>query len=203
MILPDWRGQTVAVVAGGDSAAELAPRLAGRVRTVVVNLAFRLIPRADMLYAADSGFWLVYADARDFGSVKVAADERARFYCKNVEVAEIARRQGRKVDSLVRAPAGTVGYGGGNSGFQAVNLAAQAGAARILLAGFEFRGEHWHGSHPPGLRNPSARQLENWRDKMDAAAADFETWGVDVVNLSRTSALRRYRREEVDGVLAG
>lgn len=202
-MLPDWVGQTVAVVAGGQSSADLAPRLRGRVRTVVVNLAFRLVPEADVLYAADSGFWLIYADARDFRGVKVSADERAKLYCKNAEAVEIAAHRGRKISGPVRSPVGRIGDGGGNSGFQAVNLIAQSGAARILLCGFDFRGRHWHPDHPPQLRNPSERQLQQWRATMDDAAPVFESWGVEVINLSPCSALTRYEVAELDRYIAG
>jgi hypothetical protein len=54
--------------------------------------------------------------------------------------------------------AGVVG-GGGNSGFQAVNLAAQFGASRIILIGFDMTdrgGKHWYGrNHWPMSNNPT------------------------------------------------
>lgn len=84
---------------------------------------------------------------------------------------------------------------GGNSGFQAVNLAAQAGAKQILLVGFDYslaRGVHWHGRHVAGLNNPSAKNVAAWAADLDRAAPLLASLGVDVVNCSPHSSLRAY-----------
>ncbi len=201
-VWPDWSGETVAVIAGGASAAVLAPQLAGRCRIIVVNLAFRLLPDADALYAADSGFWYWYKDSHRFRGRKFAPDDqRADRYCPGVTGVQIARdRLERRVDRLVREPVGTIGCGGGNGAFQAVNLAAQWGAARILLAGVDYCGRHWHDDHPPQLRNPSEQQLRRWREIFDGEAETLRAWQVEVINLSATSALRAYQRAEIDSL---
>lgn len=84
---------------------------------------------------------------------------------------------------------------GGNSGFQAINLAVQFGAARILLVGFDMRvdlGVHWHGRHGAGLGDPSEMNVSNWRRILDAAAPRFAELGVEVINCSPISALTGY-----------
>lgn len=188
-MFPDWSGQTAAVVACGQSAAALAPLLAGRCRIIVVNLAFRLLPDADVLYAADSGFWMYYRDAHKFSGVKYGADARCTAHCSSV-----LRVHVEATDPLVWEPVGHVGRGGGNSAYQALNLAVQLGASRVLLAGVDYTGEHWHGPHPSALRNPSESQFRKWAAAMDAAAPTLHDWGVEVLNLSPVSVLTAYSR---------
>jgi hypothetical protein len=172
---------------------------------VVVNLAHRLLPSADVLYAADSGFWRVYRDAQKFAGLKLApADQRVGLFCPSVVDVDIPKdHRGTRLCKLQRGPVGTIGCGGGNSAFQAVNLAVQFGAARILLAGIDYCGAHWHADHPAGLRNPTSNQFKIWRTELDAAAPTLREWGVDVVNLSDSSTLRAYRYESADSVFAG
>ena len=86
---------------------------------------------------------------------------------------------------------------GGNSGFQAVNLAAQAGASRIVLVGFDYslaRGVHWHGPHPAGMNNPSERNCDRWRGDMDAAAPLLASLGIEVLNASPYSSLTAFEK---------
>lgn len=194
-MLPDWRGLTAIVVASGQSASELAPRLPqkGAVRVLVVNLGFRLFPNADVMYAADSGFWQWYTDARKFAGIKLAPDARARPYCSALELVEIPKdASGRRTDTMIFDQPGVIGCGGGNSGFQAVNLAINFGARRIALCGFDYGGKHWHEDHPPALRNPTADQFKRWRTHLDNAAPAIAARGVEVVNLSESSTLKAY-----------
>lgn len=177
------------------------PRLRDSCRFLAVNLAFRLVPNADLLYAADSGFWHVYKGAREFAGVKVSAQEAARVYDQNIRVVTVpAPRLGARFEQLIEGPVGTLGNGGGNSGFQALNLAVQLGARVILLAGLDFAGKHWHDDHPPTLRNPSAERLAWWRRHFDGAAPALEQMGVTVLNLSTVSALKAFPYVEPERV---
>lgn len=85
--------------------------------------------------------------------------------------------------------------GGGNSGFQALNLAVQFGAKRIILVGFDMRldlGVHWHGPHGKGLNNPRDILFASWRDALNGAAASLAGLGVEILNASPVSALTAY-----------
>jgi hypothetical protein len=101
---------------------------------------------------------------------------------------------------VLRSPAGTLGAGG-NSGFQAVNLAAQLGARRVILIGFDFKGKHWHDDHAKPLRNPDPSGMLRWVGHMDAAAEQYRAWGVEIVNASPVSALRAYPRVPIEEAL--
>jgi hypothetical protein len=195
--LPDWSGRTILIVASGQSAAFLAPALRGLYPTIAINLSVRLIPDADILYAADAGFWSAYrGELLNFCGLKLAADEAASRIDSGVFLVNIRDGNGPHYQAMRREPIGSIGVGGGNSGFQALNLGAQlvGPGGRVLLAGYDMQGPHWHANHPPSLRNPSTDQLNRWRLAMDAAAPVLEDWGVDVVNLSATSALKGFRK---------
>ncbi len=106
-------------------------------------------------------------------------------------------------DRIVTRP-GFIGDGR-NSGFQAINLAVQFGAARIVLTGFDMwldRGIHWHGPHGRALNNPGAAQLAKWRRIVDAAAGDLAALGIDVINATPGSALTAYRFASLEEALS-
>jgi hypothetical protein len=95
---------------------------------------------------------------------------------------------------------GTVGHGG-NSGFQALNLAAQFGARRIVLIGYDFTGPHWHPNHAKPLANPHEEAMARWRGHLDAAAPLYKAWGVEVLNASPVSRLKAYPRVSIEDAL--
>lgn len=94
---------------------------------------------------------------------------------------------------IITAP-GYIGSGG-NSGFQAINLAVQLGAKRIVLVGYDMRldgGIHWHGEHEKALNNPNLGHIIKWRKIIDEAAGDLAALGIEVVNVGACSALTAY-----------
>lgn len=94
---------------------------------------------------------------------------------------------------IITAP-GYIGAGG-NSGFQAINLAVQLGARRIVLVGFDMRvdnGVHWHGEHRTELGNPGLDNVIKWRRILDEAAGDLAGMGIEIINASACSALTAY-----------
>lgn len=196
-MIPDWSGQTVYVVASGQSAADIVPHIPPAARVIAVNRSYELVPQADILYGADTGFWLVYPAARAFAGLKLCPDIHVKRICSAVQVVQIKRHKStmQYERDMVRAPPGVIGFGG-NSGFQAVNIAAQTRPARICLVGFDYVGSHWHPDHPPGLRNPGPGQLRWWCAELDRQAPLLASWGIDVVNLSPISALRGFCRAD-------
>lgn len=100
----------------------------------------------------------------------------------------------KSADRLLMDEAGVIGWGG-NSGFHALNLALQFGAARIVLVGYDLSaraGLHWHGKHPPQLNNPTPRLLQKWAEILDRQAPFLAALGVEVLNASPQSALCAY-----------
>jgi hypothetical protein len=106
-------------------------------------------------------------------------------------------------DAILTDAPGVIG-GGGNSGFQAINLAVQFGAARIVLVGFDMtlaHGAHWHGRHPARLNNPTMVTTAKWRERLDAVAPAFAALGIEVLNASPISALTAYRKVSIEEAL--
>jgi hypothetical protein len=190
-MIPDWSGWPAYVVAAGQSAAEVVPFIPrGGCKVVAVNLSFRLVPWADVLYAADTGFWIHYRDARAFPGLKICS-ENVRGV-PTIQPVKLARdRTGLREMQMLQGPLGTIGSGG-NSGFQALNYAVQTGANPICLVGFDYCGKHWHKDHSVYLRNPQDWNLRQWARTLDGQAETLASWGVDVLNLSPRSALRRF-----------
>lgn len=85
------------------------------------------------------------------------------------------------VDRILVGQRGVIGSGG-NSGFQAINIAVQFGATRIGLVGFDIGGGHWHGPHRKGLKNPTEAEMRRWRTSLDRAISDLSAMGVVVIH---------------------
>lgn len=94
---------------------------------------------------------------------------------------------------------------GGNSGYQAVNLAFLFGATRIVLLGFDMQRTdgkvHFFGIHPyhrTEADGPTASLLADWANKFNDLAADLKAEGVEVINASRSTALRCFERKDIE-----
>lgn len=93
---------------------------------------------------------------------------------------------------------------GGNSGFQLVNAAAQMGASRIILVGFDMtleHGVHWHGPHGDGLNNPREAVVDRWRKAFDRSAPVLAAAGVEVWNASPHSRLAAFPKRPLEELL--
>lgn len=90
----------------------------------------------------------------------------------------------------------------GNSGAACLTLAQQAGAARVIMLGYDCQftnnQAHWHGNHPRTLDN--AKYVNTWPAKFAKQAADLMV-GIEVINCSRATALDCYPRAKLEDVL--
>ncbi len=190
------------ICAAGPSMARVDLRLLRRFRSwkvLAVNCTFRLLPHADVLYAGDLQWWVRYgAEAAGFAGEKWTRDP---FAALKYRLHRVARRDG---PGLCRER-GCV-HSGGNSGFQAVNLAWHFGARQIVLLGFDMHrreaGQHWHAPHPAPLANFSRGMPELCLPKFSPLAHDLRARGVRVINASRATALNCFERIPLPDVLA-
>lgn len=121
-ITPIWPGETVAIIGNGPAmTAELAESVRAH-RTIAVNRAVVMAPWADMLVSID-GNWP--AGASDYAGMRIVGIES-------------------DVDALyVHMPHEVVTMGPAhiihirNNALSAIRIAADAGAAKILLLGFD------------------------------------------------------------------
>jgi hypothetical protein len=119
-----WRGETVAILgAGPDMTRELAESARG-LKTVAVNRAVKFAPWADMFVALDPRhpFW---ADAADFKGRRIIG----------VECDYDALYVGLLYERVTIAPGHVIEIR--NNALAAIRIASTAGAAKILLLGFD------------------------------------------------------------------
>jgi hypothetical protein len=174
----------------------MTPHVAAAVRsvpTIVINDTFRLAPWAALLYAADAAWWQANPAALAFAGLKVTVDS-----VPGVESLRNTGSAGFDPDpGCIRT--------GSNSGYQGVHIAAQAGAARILLCGFDMsaaRGAHWFGAHPAGLVNTEPHTYERFIRKFGELKVALDALGIEVVNCTPGSALKCFPMMELADALA-
>lgn len=191
---PNWWGETVIVVATGPSAEYVPLRLAqGRARVLAIKDGWQLAPWADALYCCDHRWWAAHDVT--FAGQRIVYDKLDQAPGRLT----IDIRRG--AECLLFDRIGEVGWGY-NTGFHAVNLALQFGAARLLLVGFDFRGDlgiHFFGEHP---YLPSDRDFPLWTRLLDEQAPVIAERGVSVVNCSPVSALTAYPKMSLEEALA-
>lgn len=188
--MTDW-----AVIASGPSLAfeDVARVERAGWRTIAVNTSYRMIGKPDLLYACDLAWWRMN-------------ERNTRLFERWTQDARAAERFGLNRVSCLDAPGmgrGGVIHGGGNSGYQALQLAVLRGARRVLMLGFDCQHtgglRHWHGDHPAGLNN--AGPVDFWRAAFPALADDLAAAGIEVLNASRETALDCFRRVDLADVL--
>lgn len=89
---------------------------------------------------------------------------------------------------------------GGNSGYQAINLAYLMGAGSILLLGYDMSvgddgKRHFFGDHPGNMHTGS--DYSAWCPGFVPLAVDLAHEGVEVINCSRRTALTAFKRGEL------
>ena len=121
-----WTGETVAILgAGPDMTAELAETARGH-KTIAVNRAVKFAPWADMFVALDPHHpFFEEADKLDFKGMRICG----------VECAIDALYPGMLYETVQIAEGHTIEIR--NNALAAIRIAARAGAAKIILLGFD------------------------------------------------------------------
>lgn len=171
----------------------LANRVAAAgLRSIAINDTFRLAPWADILYAADTGWWRVHChDALKFAGLKVTCNSSVEFKAVNLLKQSGVEGFDPRTDSIKT---------GGNSGYQALHVAIHAGAKRILLLGFDMHdrnGHHWFGKHPKPLRTTETNTYRIWAGRFGA----LRDRGADIINCTPGSALTCFPILEFEAAL--
>jgi hypothetical protein len=164
----------------------------GKAKVIVVNREFAMAPWADACYAADYRFWKTYLPkikeasfAGELWTMSVQARKEFGINCIG--------RSNADGYSMIQHSITT----GGNSGYQAIHLAAYWGASRIVLLGYDmqrtFNRDHHFGKHDGGL--PNGRGFPFWIRRFKPLIKDLEVLGVKVVNCSRHTAITCIQRK--------
>lgn len=188
--LHDWSGKTCVILASGPGLtteqvehARLAA-LHDDVVAIAINSTFKLAPWADVVYAGDLQWWRTYNK-----EVKKACPGASLW---TIDHQAASHYQLNRVKGVNRPGLGlNVVHTGGNSGYQAINLAFLFGCRRILLLGFTMRvidgRKHWHPDHPAPLTQVVLP--DEWRHKFVRMVDDLRQHGCQVVNCDPLSAL--------------
>ena len=185
----------MAVLAAGPSmSATVCAALRGRCHTIAVNnvaietvdsatgqLMPALAPWADVLFASDAKWWRHYeSKAKAFAGLKLTGSNDLRW-------PEVKRLQFSPRAPFDERPTHIVM--GGNSGYQAVHIAARFGASRILLFGLTCAKSISGGTirnHPAPCN--SKGRFHQWIRNMQQLAMHLRKRGVEVVNCTPGNA---------------
>lgn len=197
---PDWTGKAVAIIASGPSTKKAdVELLKDRLPVLAVKKNVELAPWAEVVYGCDFPWWKSVRGLPDFKGLKLSYDPRTHA-ADGVQKVDISLKD----DRILAEKVGLIGAGG-NSGFQALNLAVQFGAKRVLLIGFDMQdrsGVHWYGRNNwQSGNNPSESNFRRWRAAFQAAVPDLEKLGVEVINASPVTDLTCFPRRGVADTL--
>lgn len=203
--LPIWDGQTVVIAASGPSLTEYdVLYVRGRAKFIAINDVYTIAPFADIYYASDAAWW------RHHNYLKNRPNLRGQRWTHDHNGSVWPKEA---ADNGLRVLRGSNGYGlskdrriihfGGNSGFQAINLAVHCGVKRIVLLGFDCmqhsNKSHFFGSHPAPLERASPFAL--FRQHFKIAATELAEMGVDVINCTRVTSQRCFKQAQLRDVL--
>jgi hypothetical protein len=199
-----WHAATAVCIGGGPSLTPAqVDHCRGRARVIAINDAYRLAPWADVLYFCDDRWWQWHAKkladwkgmivrlqggGHDFG------DARIKVLRNLDEKKGLAKRR----DGL---------HTGQNSGFQAINLAVQLGAARIVLLGYDMRSvleggkekTHWFGDHPGGTAGRVYEQI--MLPHFESLVKPLAELGVQVINATPGSKITCFKKLPIEQAL--
>lgn len=184
------------LASGPSLTREDAAYAKAKARTIVINTTYQMLPTADVLYAADLKWWKWHKGAPEFAGLKYTVTAEACIY-PGVQCLRRGPQQGLSShpDTLCL---------GSNGGYQAINLAAHLGAAKIVLLGYDMqrgpRGEtHWHGKHP----HENSMNLKGYALNFPWLVEPLKKAGIAIVNCSRTTALTCFPRMALEDALSG
>ena len=189
-----WKGEDVVCIASGASLTQQqCDYVKGKARVIAINDTFRLAPFADVFYACDHRWWEKYRkEVEPLGGERWTMDERA---AKDFGLFHV---YAQRMEGL-NTERGRINHGC-NGGFQAINLAYQFGAGRIILLGYDYQHtngkRHFFGDHPRGWGN--ANRPERWLEMIKTIRCP-----VPVINCTAETAIPEttFPRQRLEAVL--
>lgn len=188
------------IIATGPSLTQSDCDLAATMgrRVYVVNDAYRWCPFADVLYACDEEWWAIHhADTNGVEAWTTSQDAAFKYGLNHIpgDHADHARR-------YFDASGHGIIYGG-NSGFQAINLAYVHGVRDAVLLGFDMgydagEAKHFFGDHPAAIEKPSPYPA--WIKHFNMAAGEIAAAGMTVRNASRRTRLECFKRVALEDI---
>jgi len=165
---------------------------------IAVGTAWRLAPHADILYHADARWWNYHKGVPRFrGQHKISMEKTL---CQDVAYVNKGAKHGLDLRPNYLAT-------GGNSGYQAINLAVNHGVKKIILLGYDMkydedRRDNFCGNHPPGVTSGyKPQKFERFIKDFNYIVEPLDKLGVQVYNCNIDSALNCFPKERLDNVL--
>lgn len=205
-----WAGHAVVILGGGpsltsgDGLARVKSARSDRegrpLSVIAVNNAYQVAPNADVLYYADGRWWSWHKDRDDYRAFQGLRCSIEGSDGEGAGDPDVYRLQLDATATISRDP--TRLAHGGNGGYQAINLAALAGAKRIILLGYDMKHDgkrtNWHAGHPIRTRE---RIVRNWIPNFRRLAVELANDGVEVINASEDTALDAFPRRPIAELL--
>ena len=192
-----WPGETVCILGCGPSLTleQIAFIRTKRVRIIAINRAYKICPDADILYGADFKWWRMDYDG-SFKGMKIGLNHDDNTLVGVHYVHTLRDKAGEEIKTGLSFDPHYVATGG-NSGYQAINLAVLMGATRIILLGFDMKKEkdqprhYWpdnEGEYPDGILKVDSNYKAFIRH-FDTLPNVLNKIGVQVINCTPGSAL--------------
>lgn len=192
--------KTIGIIASGPS---VTPEDCALLREVCdevgsVNSSYMTRPATDWMYTNDPD-WL--DDECDFYQLLLYP---GRIYCGywgDWKLPERVNRDYRAVKHskpLLTQP-GRLAWGG-NSGYAAINLAWHLGAKRVILLGYDQKGDdftaHWHPPHHESVQKRFNWPM--WHAEFAKLAAVAPQHNLEIINATRDTALTCFKRVNLE-----
>lgn len=195
---PLWRGERCFILAGGRTlASEPIHKITGR----IIAIKHTVKRRPD----ADAYIWGGTKWPGDFAQELLDLYEGPLAVKRDVEhgvpdnIHQVRRQRATNgMNALSLDPSL---LGGHCTGGSAINLAFHLGCTEIVLVGYDLNGAHWDPAHP-FPQPPSTIHARHARS-IDAMAPALQAHGVNVINTSRTSRLKAFRRRRLSDIISG
>lgn len=200
-----WQDYPVVCIASGPSLTDADcayiynMRRDDKCRVIVVNNNYIKAPWADHLHFCDRQFYEWHCRNAVFKSTRMTMTTLSNEFTQDMIDRGVGLLLMGQNGGLVLDSDNTIATGG-NSGYQAVNIAALYGSRKIILLGYDCKasGErvHWFGNHPaPTCPSVFKDQLKWWRTMPEALN------GIEVLNATRDTALDMFPQVELTEVL--
>lgn len=172
-----------------------------------INVAYLIGDWIDMVFFGDVGFFLQHKE-------KLALFKGLRVTCHSVAEkypwVKYLPRDTRHPSGI--SPKPNMVSWNGNSGAAAISIAANAGAKRIILLGFDMKldetnKQHWHGVYRKGgvrefnPKKPNGLPFERHMRGFPAIAADAKARGIEIINANPDSAITEFPRYSLKELL--
>lgn len=199
-----WAGDSVGILASGPSLTQqdAAHARAHLDRIITINESWQLCTGADVVYGADSAWWLHRGPTEaQFPGERWTQD--AQWHVpKPAGLHTIKSRAG----CAVAPPGADYVFTGHNSSFQALGLAVIWGASRVVFLGLDLSPapdgtNHWHGDHKEPCVN-SRSAYPSFVRAFETVAPALAERGVRVINASSRTALQAFERMTIEEACA-